>query len=62
MPRSEGGPTSLANLILQCTFHHLIAIHRWGWSITLHPDGTVTAISPDQQRTLHDHGPPATAA
>ena len=58
-PRCEGGPTSLANLILMCSFHHLIAVHRWGWGITLHPDGTLTATSPDDHTTLHDHGPPA---
>ena len=62
IPRSQGGPTCLANLLNLCTFHHLIAVHRWGWGITLHPDGTVTAISPDGRRTLHSHGPPATAA
>src|SRR5215472_11840782 len=43
IPRSEGGPTSLGNLLLLCTFHHLIAVHRWGWAIVLLPDGTVTA-------------------
>ena len=57
IPRAHGGPTSLANLINLCTFHHLIAIHRWGWAITLNPDGTVTATSPDG-RTLHSHSPP----
>jgi len=62
IPRAEGGPTSLTNLILQCAFHHLVAIHRWGWTITLHPDGTVTATSPDGSRTLHSHGPPPAAA
>ncbi len=62
MPRSEGGPTSLANMILMCTFHHLIAVHRWGWGITLHADGTVTAARPDQQRILRGHGPPGQAA
>ena len=61
IPRSQGGPTSLANLINLCSFHHLIAIHRWGWGITLNPDGTVTATSPDG-RALHSHSPPATAA
>jgi hypothetical protein len=61
IPRSQGGPTSLANLINLCAFHHLIAIHRWGWGITLNPDGTVTATSL-HGRTLHSHSPPATAA
>jgi Domain of unknown function (DUF222) len=60
--RALGGPTKLANLILLCRFHHLIAIHQWGWTITLHPDATVTAVSPDRRRTLHGHSPPATAA
>jgi hypothetical protein len=62
IPRSQGGPTSLANLALLCMFHHLIAVHRWGWAIVLHPDGTVTATSPDRRRTLHSHGPPPAAA
>ena len=62
IPRSQGGPTSLTNLLLLCTFHHLIAVHRWGWGIVLLPDGTVTATSPDRTRTLHSHGPPASAA
>jgi hypothetical protein len=62
IPRSAGGPTSLANLLLLCSFHHLIAVHRWGWGITLHPDATVTATSPDRTRILHSHGPPAQAA
>ena len=61
IPRAQGGPTSLTNLINLCSFHHLVAIHRWGWGIALHPDGTVTATSPDG-RTLHTHSPPATAA
>ncbi len=62
IPRARGGPTSLANLLSLCAFHHLIAIHRWGWRITLHPDGTTTATSPDGTRTLHSHGPPGRAA
>ena len=62
VPRSLGGPTSLANLLSLCAFHHLIAVHRWGWRITLHPDGTTTATSPDGTRTLHSHGPPGRAA
>jgi Domain of unknown function (DUF222) len=60
--RKDGGPTCLKNLILLCRFHHLIAVHRWGWTVTLHPDGTVTATSPGEQRVLRSHGPPARAA
>jgi hypothetical protein len=62
LPRSEGGRTCLTNLLLLCVFHHLIAVHRWGWSVVLLPDGTVTATSPDRTRILHSHGPPARAA
>jgi hypothetical protein len=62
IPRANGGPHSLSNLLLLCSFHHLIAVHRWGWTITLHPDATVTATSPDRTRVLHSHSPPATAA
>src|SRR6185437_11193083 len=58
IPRSQGGPTRLDNLTLLCAFHHLIVIHRRGWSLTLHADGTTTARSPDGIRTLHSHGPP----
>jgi hypothetical protein len=60
-PRRDGGATSLTNAILLCRFHHLIAIHRWGWTIVLHPDGTVSATSP-AGRILHSHSPPALAA
>ena len=61
IPWARGGSTSLANLRLLCRFHHLIAIHRWGWTLTCHPDGTTTATGPDG-RTLHSHGPPTQAA
>jgi hypothetical protein len=62
IPRSRGGPTALWNLVLLCSFHHLVAIHRWGWKLVLNADGTTTATSPDGIRTLHSHGPPGTAA
>ncbi len=61
VPRSQGGTTSLGNCILLCAFHHLILIHRWGWTIGLNADGTTTVTSPDG-RILHSHGPPGTAA
>ncbi len=59
IPRSRGGPTALWNLVLLCSFHHLVVIHRWGWTLTLNADGTTTATSPNGMRTLHSHGPPA---
>ena len=58
---AHGGPTSLGNLGLYCRFHHQIVIHRWGWNITRHPDGTTTATAPDGH-TLHSHSPPQQAA
>jgi uncharacterized protein DUF222/HNH endonuclease len=57
IPRSEGGPTALHNLVPLCAFHHLTVIHRWGWTLHLHPNGTTTAASPTG-RTLRSHGPP----
>jgi hypothetical protein len=62
IPRARGGPTSLVNLVNLCGFHHLTAIHRWGWALTLLADGTTTAISPDGTRTLRSHDPPALTA
>ena len=61
IPWANGGPTSLANLRLLCRFHHLTVIHRWRWTITCHPDGTISATAP-AGRTLHSHGPPQQAA
>jgi hypothetical protein len=57
-PRSAGGLTALRNLVPLCAFHHLIVIHRWGWTLRLKPDGTTAATSPDGRRTYHSHGPP----
>ncbi|HEY7144706.1 MAG TPA: DUF222 domain-containing protein, partial [Streptosporangiaceae bacterium] len=62
IPRAQGGRTSLKNLLLLCAFHHLIAVHRWGWELVLKPDGTVIATSPDRTRVFHSHSPPANAA
>src|SRR5580658_3848500 len=61
-PRHKGGKTSLVNLALLCSFHHLVLIHREGWQIVLNPDGTVTVTSPDGDRILHSHSPPSQAA
>jgi Domain of unknown function (DUF222)/HNH endonuclease len=62
VPRAAGGPTALDNLVPLCSFHHLTVIHRWGWTLILHPDGGTTATSPDGTRTLHSHSPPGQAA
>ncbi len=55
-PVSQGGPTSLDNLVLACWQHHN-AVHHFGWQIhgppgnrTLHPPDTIThgpAHAPD---------------
>src|SRR5262245_6056062 len=60
IPRSQGGTTSLTNCLLLCAFHHLIMIHRWGWTIALNADGTTTMTSP-HGRVLHSHSPPTAA-
>jgi predicted restriction endonuclease len=62
IPRSRGGPTKLTNLMLLCSFHHLILVHHWGWTITLNPDGTTAMTSPDKARVFHSHSPPTAAA
>ncbi len=52
-PRSEGGLTSLDGCCLLCSFHHLIAVHRWGWQLHLHCDGTTTATLGDRMLRSH---------
>ena len=59
--KADGGKTSLKDCVLLCRFHHLIAIHRWGWTLVLNPDGTTTAWNKDKTRILHSHSPPARA-
>ena len=60
-PRALGGRTRLKDLVLLCAYHHQVCIHRLGWTLILHADGTTQARSPDG-RTLHSHGPPTTRA
>ena len=57
--KANGGPTSTKDCVLLCTFHHQIAIHRWGWTLVLNPDGTTTAWNKDKTKVLHSHGPPS---
>jgi hypothetical protein len=59
--KAHGGPTSLTDCVLLCSYHHQIVIHRWGWTLVLNPDGTTTAWNPDRTKVLHSHGPPARA-
>ncbi|HEX5301429.1 MAG TPA: DUF222 domain-containing protein [Streptosporangiaceae bacterium] len=59
--KAAGGKTSLKDCVLLCRFHHLIAIHRWGWTLVVNPDGTTTAWNKDKTRVLHSHSPPARA-
>jgi hypothetical protein len=59
--RSRGGKTRLKDLILLCHYHHQVCIHRLGWTLTLNPDGTTEARSP-QGEILRSHGPPTTRA
>jgi len=56
--KSDGGETSIHNCGLYCEFHHEICIHRWGWEVILHPDGTMEARSPDGRQVLRKHDPP----
>jgi hypothetical protein len=60
--KGDGGETSVANCALYCQFHHDVCIHRWGWQVMLHPDGTRTATSPDGRQTLYSHAPPTSRA
>jgi hypothetical protein len=60
--KSDGGETSVQNCGLFCEFHHETCIHRWGWEVILHPDGTTEARSPDGRQVLRNHAPPNRSA
>ncbi|MGD0604245.1 MAG: HNH endonuclease signature motif containing protein, partial [Streptosporangiaceae bacterium] len=59
--KGHGGVTSLDNCLLLCFFHHQVMIHRMGWTLVRHPDGTTTAWNRDQSKVLRSHSPPARA-
>ena len=59
--KKDGGKTAVTDCVLLCQFHHDICIHRRGWRLVLHPDGTTTAYGPDGQ-VLHSHSPPTLRA
>jgi hypothetical protein len=56
--KEDGGETSLDNLVLACQYHHDVCIHRQGWQLTLLPDGTTEARSPDGKQVLRSQAPP----
>ena len=56
--QADGGPTSVRDCGLYCFYHHQVMIHRMGWTVTLEPDGTTTARSPDGSKILRSHSPP----
>jgi hypothetical protein len=56
--KGHGGVTSLDNCLLLCFFHHQVMIHRMGWTLVRHPDGTTTAWNRDQSKVLRSHSPP----
>jgi Domain of unknown function (DUF222)/HNH endonuclease len=60
--QQDGGETSIENCVLACQYHHDICIHRRGWQLILHPDGSTEARSPDGKQILHSHAPPTEQA
>jgi HNH endonuclease len=60
--KKDGGNTSVNDCVLLCQFHHDVCIHRWGWQLILHPDGTTEARSPDGKQILRSHSPPTIRA
>src|SRR5215471_7438259 len=54
-PMANGGPTSVKDCVLLCTFHHQVVIHHWRWTLVLNPDGTTTAWNKDKTKVLHSH-------
>jgi hypothetical protein len=55
--KRDGGKTSVKSCVTLCQFHHDICIHRWGWRLVLHPDGTTSVHGPKGQ-VQHSHAPP----
>jgi hypothetical protein len=56
--RAHGGHTAVRLIGLFCQWHHDYLIHVLGWSITIEPDGTMTARRPDGSIYKRSHPPP----
>jgi hypothetical protein len=56
--KAHGGHTSVAKIGLFCIYHHNYVIHVLGWSVTIDPDGTMTARRPDGSIYKRSHPPP----
>ena len=58
----HGGGTDLDNLVLLCRYHHVLC-HEGRWTLTRTPDGSITVIRPDPDRSPPpQRGPPFTLA
>ncbi|HZA79246.1 MAG TPA: DUF222 domain-containing protein, partial [Acidimicrobiales bacterium] len=53
---TRGGPTSVENLVLECSRHHHL-LHTPGWDAKLLPDATLIVTTP-HGRTLQSRPPP----
>jgi hypothetical protein len=53
---TDGGPTVLDNLVLECSRHHHL-LHTSGWQAKLLPDSTLAVTTPDG-RVLESKPPP----
>ena len=56
--KAHGGHTALRLIGMFCQFHHDHLIHALGWSVTIEPDGTMTARRPDGSVYKRSHPPP----
>ena len=56
-----GGETSVDNCVLLCQFHHDVCIHRQGWTLTMHPDGSTEARNRNGTKIIRSHAPPGSS-
>jgi hypothetical protein len=56
--KKDGGETSVKSCVTLCQYHHDVCIHREGWRILLHPDGTTSVHGPNGQVQHSDSRPP----